>query len=113
MRQSIKAALLSGLIFPGVGQIKLGYKKRGGLYIVVMGVFLYLMFREIMQQAYAIIAKMQKSGQPLDIESISNTTSNMASFSDNVYMNSLLLCLIVIWIIAIIDAYLLGNKTNM
>ena len=109
MSQSIKAALLSGLIFPGVGQLSLGYKKRGWLFVGASLVFLYLIISEIIQAAYSVVAEMQKNGV-IDVETISNTTSAMVSFSDNSFLNVLLLLLIAGWVVSIIDAYRLGKK---
>lgn len=110
MNQSVKAALLSALIFPGVGQISLGYKKRGWLIIGCCGVLLYLIISEIMQKAYQVIAEMQKNGSAMDIESISNTTSQLTGFSDNMFLNVLLILVIVGWVISMVDAYRLGKK---
>jgi len=110
MNQSVKAALLSGLIFPGVGQLSLGYKKRGWLFIGASLVFLYFIISEIIQEAYSVIAEMQKNGAVIDVEKISNATSGMVSFSNNAFLNVLLLLLIAGWVISIIDAYRLGKK---
>lgn len=110
MNKSVKAALLSGLIFPGVGQLSIGYKKRGWLIIFVICVFLYLIISEIIQQAASIVEKMQVSGVALDIESISNKTSELVGFSDDSSLNILLVLLILGWIVSVIDAYFLGTK---
>ena len=107
MNKSVKAALLSGLVFPGVGQLSIGYKKRGWLIIFV---FLYLIMTKIMQQAASIVEKMQTSGVALDIESISNKTSELVGFSDNSYLNTLLVLFVLGWLISVIDAYFLGTK---
>lgn len=110
MTKSIKAALLSGLVFPGAGQISIGYKKRGWIIISINIIFLYLIISEIIQQAYSVIATMQQSGAAMDIESISQTTSGMVGFSDNIFLNVLFTMLIVGWLASIIDAYRLGKK---
>lgn len=110
MQQSIKAALLSGMIFPGVGQISLGHKKRGWSIILVNCILFYLIISKVIQQAASIVEKMQKNGAALDIESISKQTSNLVGFSDNSSLNILLTLLILGWLISIVDAYLLGNK---
>jgi len=112
MNKSLKAALLSGLVFPGVGQISLGYKKRGWLIIAANAIFLYLIISEVMRQAYGVIAEMQKSGSVLDIEAISNTTSGLVGFSDNSSLNTLLLLLIAVWIFSVFDAYRLGKNKH-
>jgi hypothetical protein len=110
MNKSVKAALLSGLVFPGVGQISIGYKKRGWFIIFVIGGFLFLIMSKIMQQATSIVEKMQASGVALDIESISNKTSGLVGFSENSSLNILLVFLILGWLISVIDAYFLGTK---
>lgn len=110
MNKSVKAALLSGLVFPGVGQLSIGYKKRGWLIIFVIGVCLFLIMSKIMQQAASIVEKMQASGVTLDIESISNKTSGLVGFSDNSSLNTLLVLLILGWVSSVIDAYFLGKK---
>lgn len=110
MNQSTKAALLSALIFPGVGQISVGYKKRGWSVIGLSAVFLFLIIREIMQRAYSVIAEMQKTGTVINIEEISRTTSDLVNFSDNVFLNTMLILFIMGWVVSIIDAYRLGKK---
>ena len=112
MNKPMKGALLSALIFPGVGQISIGHKKRGWLIIFVSCIFLYLMISEVIQQASSLVEKIQKSGVPLDYESISNKTSELVSFSDNSLLNTLLMLLIISWIASVIDAYILGKKTT-
>lgn len=110
MNNSIKAALLSALIFPGVGQISTGDKKRGWSIIGINIVLLYLIISEIMQKAYSLINEMQKSGAAMDIESISNKTAGLAGFSENTFLNILLMLFIIGWIVSIVDAYRLGKK---
>lgn len=110
MNKAIKAALLSSLIFPGVGQISLGYKKRGWLIIFVNCVLVYLIISQIIQQARSIVEKMQQSNIALDMESITQQTSGLVGFSDNSSLNTLLVFLIFGWLISIIDAYILGKK---
>jgi len=112
MQQPIKSALLSALIFPGLGQISAGYKKRGWFIILINGVLFFLMISEIVQQAHNVINTMQKSGIALDVEKISNTTSELIGFSSNSYLNSLLIILILSWGYAIFDAYRIANKNS-
>lgn len=110
MNKSIKSALLSALIFPGVGQISAGYKKRGWLFIVLSSVFLYLIISKIIQQANSIVNEMQKNGVVMNIEEISNRTPDLIRFSDNTYLNTLLILFIICWLLSIFDAYCLGVK---
>lgn len=112
MNKAIKSALLSALIFPGVGQISAGHKKRGWLFIMLSGVFLYLIVNKIIQQANSMINEMQKSGVAMNVEEISNRTSSLIGFSDNTYLNTLLILFIVCWLLSIFDAYRLGGKNS-
>ena len=112
MNKPMKAALLSALVFPGVGQISIGHKKRGWFIILLNSIFLYMIISEIIKQASSLVEKMQKSGVALDYESISNKTSGLVSFSDNYSLNILLMLLIFGWIVSVIDAYILGKKTT-
>lgn len=109
MNQSIKAALLSALVFPGLGQITIGYKRRGWIIIALNGLLLIMIIRQIMQKAYAIIAEIQKNGASIDIESITNITTKLTGFSENIFLNTLLTLLIISWVYAIYDAYRLGK----
>lgn len=110
MNQSVKAALLSALIFPGVGQISLGHKKRGWLIIGFIAVIFSLIINEVMKIAYTIIEDMQKNGATMDVENISNATSGLVGFSDNMFLNVLLIALLVTWMLSIFDAYRLNKK---
>ena len=112
MKQSIKAALLSALILPGVGQISLGYKKRGWIIILLCGLFMFLLINIIIQQAQSIIEKMQNAGIAINVESVSRQTSELVTFSDNSSLNILLILIILIWFFSVVDAYLLGKKIN-
>ena len=110
MKPSVKAALLSALIFPGVGQISLGYKKRGWLIIGFIAALFFFIINAIMKIAQEVINEMQKNGTAMDVETISKTTSDLVGYSDNMFLNMLLILLIVTWVVSIFDAYRLGSK---
>lgn len=110
MNQPVKAALLSALIFPGTGQIFTGHKKKGWSFVLVMLALLALMITKLVQQASMVLDEMQKKGTPLDIEEISKLSSELVSFSDNMFLNITLLLLILIWFAAIVDAYRTGKS---
>lgn len=110
MNKSVKAALLSALIFPGVGQISLGHKKRGWLIIGFIAALFFFIISAIMKIAQEVINEMQKNGSAMDIDTISKTTSDLVGFSDNMFLNVLLILLIVTWLLSIFDAYRLNKK---
>ena len=110
MNQSVKAALLSAFIFPGLGQIVNGYKKRGWAFVGAVAVLLVLIIYKLVQQAQMVLAEMQKKGTTIDFNEISKVSSEVVSFSDNLFLNIALLLLIVTWFVSIVDAYRLRKK---
>lgn len=110
MNQSVKAALLSALVFPGVGQIVNGHVKRGWTFVAAVAVLLVLIVSKLMQQALLVLEEMQKKGAAIDINEVSRISAEVVSFSDNLFLNITLLLLIVTWLISIVDAYRVGKK---
>ena len=108
MNHSVKAALLSALVFPGVGQIVNGYK-RGWAFVIAVSVLLVLIISKLVQQALMVLEEMQKQGTPVDVNEISKLSSELVSFSDNVFLNSALILLILTWLVSVIDAYRTGK----
>ena len=113
MNQSVKAALLSALVFPGVGQLTIGYERRGWIIIAVNTVLFSLIMSGIIQKAYEIISEIEKKAALtgiVDFEEVLNMTSGMVNFSDNTFLNLALIFFILGWLFSILDAYLLGKK---
>ena len=111
MTRAMKAALLSGLVFPGAGQFYLHHYRRG---LTVMTAAL-LTFIMIMVKAAAAtlesLSAMSLAGRPLDSGALAGLT---AASSRNIFAGSKLLLLIFIacWVFSVGDAYRLGNKTE-
>ena len=106
MRKSPKAALLSGLVFPGLGQLYLGQRRRGWAFIVsVILVFAYVIIHMTVQ-AYREIAAAAANGVAIDMTAIQES---VAASSDAATMAGLAL-LVLIWFAAILDAYVAGER---
>lgn len=106
MKKSMKAALLSGLVFPGVGQVYLGRRRRGWALIVsVILLFVYLVIH-ITVLAYREIAAAAAKGVAIDITALQKAVT---ASSDTVTTAGLAL-LVLIWLAAIIDAYMAGER---
>lgn len=110
MNQSVKAALLSALVFPGVGQIVNGHIKRGWTFVAIVAVLLVMLISKLMQQALLVLEEMQKKGAAIDINEVSRISAEVVSFSNNLFLNVTLSILIVTWLISIVDAYRVGKK---
>lgn len=88
----------------------MGHKKRGWLIIGFIAALFFFIISAIMKIAQEVINEMQKNGSAMDIDTISKTTSDLVGFSDNMFLNVLLILLIVTWLLSIFDAYRLNKK---
>ena len=106
MKKSMKAALLSGLVFPGAGQIHLGQRRRGWAFIVsVILIFVYIVIHMTMH-AYREIAAAAAKGVAIEMDALQKA---VAASSDTVTTAGLAL-LVLIWLAAILDAYVAGER---
>ena len=105
MDNPLKAALLSGLVLPGLGQVFLKRYKRGiALVLVVLG-GMFVIISKALEQAQAILEKIQFEGGTLDIAAITNAATQSVSGSDNTAYSFAFLLIVACWVIGIMDAY--------
>ena len=62
MKINIKAALLSALVFPGLGQLYKGERVKGVILLVWVNILLLVLFCLILQQLMPLILSSQESG---------------------------------------------------
>jgi len=106
MKKSIKAALLSGLVFPGTGQVYLGQRRRGWAVIVsVILIFAYIVIH-ITVNAYREIAAAAAKGAAIDITAIQKSIAASSDFATTAG----LVLLVLLWVAAILDAYIAGER---
>ncbi len=108
MKRSLKAALLSGLVFPGAGQIYLGRRSRGWLFVLsVLAVFAYVVIHMTVR-AYRAISAAAARGEAIDTAAIQKA---VAASSDTAASAGFVL-LILLWLAAIVDAWSAGGRTR-
>lgn len=113
MRNALKGTLLSGLVFPGLGQVYLKHYKRGiALMLIVSGSVLVIVVKAVLQ-AFTVLEKIASEGQAIDMSTILNATTQASTTSDSLLYNFLLLLTILCWIIGIVDAYRIGKKRDV
>jgi len=113
MNNSLKAALLSGLVLPGLGQVALKYYKRGA---ALMGAFTATVTAILMiavQQASTILEKIDLESGAIDINTISNAASQASTTSESHMLKLLSWLLIFCWAIGVVDAYRIGRKKDI
>jgi len=105
MKRSSRAALLSGLIFPGIGHIVLKQYLRGSVLMLFALVALSVI---VTRRALTIVDRINSGDIPIDTgaiaEMVSNSTSGANSFIENIAVIVLGAC----WLIGIIDSYRVG-----
>jgi len=113
MKNSIKGAVFSAFVFPGLGQVVLRYYKRGIPLALAVLLCLLIVLVKALRQAFAILEKIEAQGRAIDMNTISSVAAQASTTSDNVVYNFLLLLIILLWIVGIVDAYRLGRKKDL
>jgi len=108
MKKSSKAALLSGLIFPGIGHIALKKYLRGSALMFFSLVALSVIITRIYQRALIIVDRINSGDIPVDTVAIADMVSNSTSSADSFTENFAVVVLGACWLIGIIDSYRLG-----
>lgn len=112
MKSSLKGAILSGLIFPGLGQIVFKQYMRGLALMVVVAAGLLVIIVKGVQTALAILEKVESEGGIIDMNTLTNAVTQATSRSDSLIFNFAFFLIILCWIIGIIDAYRIGKKKD-
>jgi hypothetical protein len=112
MKNSLKGVLLSGLIFPGLGQIALKRYSRGIVLVLVVMAALIIMIVTAVQEAYAIVERIEAGGGTPDSETIRQAAEQAAAASDSMVIPVMALLILICWVIGIIDAYRIGRQQD-
>ena len=112
MTNAVKAMLLSGLVYPGVGQVVLKFYARGGALILVTSVCLYVLMENVVQQAMDIASRIDISSGVLDERMIATAISEAGKAAEMDATRWVVWTLLVLWLIGIVDAYVVGRKMD-
>jgi hypothetical protein len=104
--------LLSGLVFPGLGQVVLRHYRRGMAFILTVSIILLVIVVKAVQQAFIILEKIEAEGGVLSMNTIMNAATQAPIPSESLTSKLLLSLLIFIWIIAVVDGYRVGRKKD-
>ena len=112
MKSSAKGALLSGLVFPGLGQIALKRYKRGiGILLVVTGSMAAIIWVSV-KSALSILQEADLAGHTISSDAISDAAAQATRFSGSSLLMLILLLVLICWIYATIDAYITGRRID-
>ena len=113
MSNSLKGALLSGVIFPGLGQVILKHYLRGLVLMFTVFASLMVIVLKAVQHAFTILEKIELEGGVIDIQTITDAATQASSTSDSLIYNLGLLLIVICWIFGIVDAYRIGKKKDL
>jgi hypothetical protein len=108
MTRAIKAALLSGLIFPGIGHMVLKQYLRGSVLMLSALAALSVIVTEAINQALTIVDRMNSGEIPVAVGAITELGSMPNSGADDSILSIAAVVVSVVWIIGIVDSYRLG-----
>ena len=108
MTKSTKAALLSGLIFPGIGHIVLKQYLRGSILALVALLAVSAMVKVAFQRAQTIVDRVVSGEIPLETGAISELVANSSNDSDSLVPSISVIVFFACWLIGIIDSYRVG-----
>ena len=113
MNNAVKAALLSGLVFPGLGQVVLKHYKRGVALMIAVSVSMAALVIKTVQYAFTILQRIELEGGVIDIETITAAATQATSTPASFMFNFWFLLIVVCWIFGIVDAYRIGKEMDL
>lgn len=112
MKSALKGALISGLVFPGLGQIVLRRYKRGVFIVLAVFVCLTVIVVTAVRRGAAILEKIESEGGVIDMNTISEAAAQASATAGDFSFTLAVWGLILLWIFAVVDAYRLGNTRD-
>ncbi len=112
MKHATKAALISGLIFPGTGHLYLKKYIPGAVLLIAAFFCAYLITIEAIESAQQIVNKIQSSSGQADINALLKMVEKQQAENSS-YLSDLPTTLFAIfWLVGVIDAYRLGRAQD-
>jgi TM2 domain-containing membrane protein YozV len=105
----MKAALLSALVFPGLGHIYLKRYIPGVALVGVSSAGIYYLTSKTVERALQIVGKIQSGDVPLDVTAITKLVSKQSTGTEDQLLNIATTVIFICWIIGIIDSYRIGR----
>lgn len=105
MKPTIKAALMSALLFPGLGHFAL---KRGCLFLVPCALAVLYVLRHVLALVSTLSDQVAAGTLPLDVQVLSDRVD--AAVNALPGMNVALVICVVCWAGSIADAFWLGRR---
>ena len=112
MKKSTKAALLSALVFPGVGNFYLKRHISGAVIAGAALMALYALISNTVVRALEIVDKLQLGEIQPDMAVITALLSKQPAGTEALLIDFATIVLLLSWVIGIVDAYRLGRQKD-
>jgi len=106
MKKSMKAALWSGLVFPGAGHFVLKRTARGMVFFVPTVLALIYVVNDMLQRAAAIAEKILSGAVSTDVTAITALVATGGNESTMLQVAEYVL--LACWVAGIVDSYRIG-----
>lgn len=113
MTNAVKGAVLSAVVFPGLGQIALGRYRRGVGLILASLAALVVMVVEGTRRAVRIFETIGSSGSVIDQDAIARAIAQSTAASDSLVFNLFLVAMTACWLYSAVDAYRIGKQQDL
>ena len=112
MSNSLKSACLSGLVYPGLGQIYQKHYIRGGVLSGIVSACIIMILLKASGKINKILANIASSNSELDITTVIQQVYTFETGQEYLIMKTLTALILCCWAIAIVDAYLSGKRID-
>jgi hypothetical protein len=112
VKHSWKGAYLSGLVYPGLGQIVQKHYVRGIALAGIVTVSLAATVYAAVQEAQALLTALADDSGSADLTTLLREAGGSAAGGDNGIIGISSLLIAGCWVVGIVDAYLAGKKID-
>ncbi len=110
MKQDLKAALLTAIVYPGAGHFSLKKHLIGAIFAGVFSVLLILTFQDIFAIAQCTANEIVNGKIPMSVTAILKAAQQPSNACAQLAEYKYLPLMIIIWVLSMMDAYRLGRK---
>lgn len=109
MRNTIKAVLLSALVFPGTGHFSLKKPVHGSVLVVISIICMYFLFSTVFEMSLELQTKIQNGEMVFDQDKINEVVQEKLATGNYQYLGTSALGFILCWIFGVIDSFRVGH----
>ncbi|HEY5998605.1 MAG TPA: hypothetical protein VI078_04795 [bacterium] len=110
MNPSLRGALLSGLVYPGLGQIAQKHHGRGIALIGVVSASLLVIVTTVVREVQAVLDKVAVGGGAYDLGSILAEVDRVSGGRSPTATKVATVAIVCCWVAGIVDAWVEGKK---